>query len=203
MVYLGEDISNPESPRLHFWKQKFSIPELEDFILHEIVSAADKQEQPIGPKDKSKEKKDYWLELEPLKYADAEEANAVTFKEFVYNHIRMYLPSEYKQLVASWSAIEKWKNIDYLLDKIGNQYVEGVHYHGFKPFRNFAGGNIFQNQRGRFQTFKDFIRDMLVKYDDKNEVNEKITDPRDVVNVIENEELPTELLEDLEEPGVL
>ena len=44
---------------------------------------------------------------------------------------------------------------------------------------------------------------MLVKYDDKNEVNEKITDPRDVVNVIENEELPTELLGDVEEPGVL
>ena len=143
MVYLSEDISNPESPRLHFWKQKFSIPELEDFILHEIVSAADKQEQPIGPKDKNKEKKDYWLELEPLRYANAEDANAVTFKEFVYTHIRMYLPSEYKQLVVSWPAIEKWKNIEYLLDKIGNQYVEGVHYHGFKPFRNFAGGNIF------------------------------------------------------------
>ena len=44
---------------------------------------------------------------------------------------------------------------------------------------------------------------MLLKYDDKNEVNEKITDPRDVVNVIENEELPAELLGDVEEPGVL
>jgi hypothetical protein len=41
-VALIEDISNQESPRLHFWKQKFSIPDLEDFLLHEIVTAADK-----------------------------------------------------------------------------------------------------------------------------------------------------------------
>jgi len=44
---------------------------------------------------------------------------------------------------------------------------------------------------------------MLLKYDKDNEINEKITDPRDVVNVIEGEDIPAELLEDIQEPGVL
>ena len=44
---------------------------------------------------------------------------------------------------------------------------------------------------------------MLVKFNSENEVNEKITDPRDVCNIIEGQEIPQELLEDIEEPGVL
>jgi hypothetical protein len=37
MVYLFEDIVNEESPRKFFWKHKFSIPALDDFLLHEVV----------------------------------------------------------------------------------------------------------------------------------------------------------------------
>lgn len=44
---------------------------------------------------------------------------------------------------------------------------------------------------------------MQIKFDSENEINEKITDPRDVCNIIEGEEIPQELLEDIEEPGVL
>ena len=44
---------------------------------------------------------------------------------------------------------------------------------------------------------------MQIKFDSENEINEKITDPRDICNIIEGEEIPQELLEDIEEPGVL
>ena len=74
----------------------------------------------------------------------------MTFKEFIYTHVRLFLPGEYKGLINEWPAITKWKDTDYLTEKIGNHFVEGIHYQGFKPFRNFAGGRIFQNQRGRF-----------------------------------------------------
>ena len=51
-------MSNIESPRLHYWKQKFTIPDLEDFLLHEINSAADKQESNLKKgKDKNKKSK--------------------------------------------------------------------------------------------------------------------------------------------------
>ena len=44
---------------------------------------------------------------------------------------------------------------------------------------------------------------MLFKYDESNDKNKNLKDPRDVVNIIEGEELPPELLQDIEEPSVL
>ena len=147
LSYLFEDMSNIESPRLHFWKQKFTIPDLEDFLLHEIISASDKQESNLK-KGKDKKKTDYWGNLDIIRYDSAEDANAVTFKEFIYTHIRLYLPGEYTGLVEHWDALTKWKDNSYLSEKIGELYVDGVHYQGYRPFRNFGGGQLFPNQRG-------------------------------------------------------
>ena len=108
-------MSNIESPRLHYWKQKFTIPDLEDFLLHEINSAADKQESNLK-KGKDKKKTDYWGDLDIIRYDDAESANNVTFKEFIYTHIRLYLPGQYTGLVSNWDAISKWKDVNYLID---------------------------------------------------------------------------------------
>lgn len=108
------------------------------------MNAADKQEKNIG-EGRNKGGGEYWQELATLSYANAEEANSVTFKEFIYTHVRLYLPGEYKGLISEWGAISKWKDINYLVDKIGHYYVEGVHYQGFKPYRNYAGGHIFKN----------------------------------------------------------
>lgn len=68
-------------------------------MLHEIVQAADKQER--DPNDKGKRGRgendgDYWGDLEPIRYNSPDEANEVTFKDFIYTHIRLYLPGEYK-----------------------------------------------------------------------------------------------------------
>ena len=71
---------------------------------------------------------DYWEELSTISYANAEEANEVTFKDFIYTHVREYLPGEYKGLVSDWEAIKKWKDVNYLVEKIGEYYVEGIHY---------------------------------------------------------------------------
>ena len=74
----------------------------------------------------------------------------MTFKEFIHGHIRKYLPAHYEGLVDDWDSIEHWGNLTYLRDKIGEEYVEGIHYQGERPFRNFAGSDVFTNQRGRF-----------------------------------------------------
>ena len=44
----------------------------------------------------------------------------------------------------------------------------------------------------------DFFRDTLSKYHDPN-----LEDPRDVIDIVEGQELPDELFGDIEEPGVL
>ena len=117
--------------------------------------------------------------MEPIKYEDAEEANEVTFKDFIYKHIRKYLPAHYEGLVDDWDSVEKWGEIEYLREKIGDEQVYGIHYQGERPFRNFAGSNVFTNQRGHFMSFNEFSEIMLSKYDDK-----RISDPRDVSNII-------------------
>jgi hypothetical protein len=42
IVFLIEDVTNDESPRKFFWKNKFSIPDLEDFLMHEIIGTNNK-----------------------------------------------------------------------------------------------------------------------------------------------------------------
>ena len=75
----------------------------------------------------------------------------------MYKHIRKYVPGHYKQLVKDWPAISKWGDLDYLKFIIGDEIVDGIHYSTGFPFRNFAGGYVFTNQRGVYQTFPDFL----------------------------------------------
>ena len=128
IIYLFEDITNEESPRKFFWKHKFSIPALDDFLLHEIIATAEKQENGRPKKGQAVDRDEYWKGLEAIKYDDAEQANNVTFKEFIYTHVRKYLPAHYEGLVDDWDSIEHWGNMTYLKDKIGEEYVEGIHY---------------------------------------------------------------------------
>lgn len=90
-----------------------------------------------------------------------------------------------------------------MIEKIGEEFVPAVHFHGFRPFRNFAGGDLFKNQRAKYQSFKEFIRDMLSKYDKSHPSNEKLEDPRDACNIIDGMEIPDALKDDIEEPGVI
>jgi hypothetical protein len=60
----------------------------------------------VSAKNRKKtDKEDYWAELEPILYNNAEEANEVTFKDFIYTHIRLYLPGHYIGLVKDWEAL--------------------------------------------------------------------------------------------------
>ena len=54
----------------------------------------------------------------------------MTFKDFVYGHIRKYIPGHYIGLVDQWDSVEKWGKIEYLRQKIGEEQVEGIHYLG-------------------------------------------------------------------------
>jgi len=83
-------------------------------------------------------------------YENAAAAKDVTFKQFMQTHIRYYVPGVYKKLVSNWPALESWKNMDYWLEKIGTEYVDGIHYLSDPPFRQFAGGAVMKNQRGEY-----------------------------------------------------
>lgn len=113
--------------------------------------------------------------MEPIKYDDAEAANEVTFKDFIYKHIRRYLPAHYEGLVDDWDSVEKWGEIEYLREKIGDEQVQGVHYQSERPFRNFAGSNVFTNQKGIYQSFNEFADVQLSKYEDP-----RVKEPRDI-----------------------
>jgi hypothetical protein len=53
----------------------------------------------------------------------------------------MYVPGVFIGLINDWEALEKWKDINYLLYHIGKEMVEGIHYNSEYPFRNFIGGD--------------------------------------------------------------
>ena len=87
-------------------------------------------------------------------------------------HIRENLPGVYRDLLADAPATSLWKDMDYLTEKIGEEFVYGIHYLVPKPFKEYAHGH-FTNQRGLFQTFSEFMADYLRKFDD-----EKLEEPR-------------------------
>lgn len=67
----------------------------------------------------------------------------MTFKSFMVNHIRKFIPGHFKGLVLDWPALKKWGDVQYLIDKIGDEIVEGVDYKEDYPFTYFGGGDIF------------------------------------------------------------
>mmetsp|Transcript_15888 Transcript_15888/g.24471 ORF Transcript_15888/g.24471 Transcript_15888/m.24471 type:complete len:80 (+) Transcript_15888:723-962(+) len=75
----------------------------------------------------------------------------------MFKHVRKYIPAHYKNLVSDWPAIAKWGDLDYLKFVFGQEYLEASHYDQGFPFRNYAGGHVFTNQRGTFETIEDFL----------------------------------------------
>ena len=88
------------------------------------------------------------------------------------------MPSLFIQLVSDWPAIEKWKNPNYLMNQIQNNYIEVHNYLSEDPFRNF----VFTNQKGKIVTFSKFWNKYIEKFSDKN-----LRDPQDAINIVYQE----------------
>jgi hypothetical protein len=54
------------------------------------------------------------------------------------------------------------------------------------------------NQKGVFVTFNTFVEDYLSKFDD-----EENSEPRDIVNVLSQQEIPAQLQKDIWEPDAV
>ena len=132
--------------------------------------------------DMRQEDMKYWEKLQPITYNSLQDAQNVTFKQFMTTHVRKYLPGHFKQLVSDQPAIDRWNNMSYLMEKIGEEQVYGVHYLQERPFRMYAE-SLFANQKGEFSTFKEFIDTYLAKFRDP-QFQDKNKDPRDVRNLI-------------------
>ena len=119
----------------------------------DVEQAGQSQEEDEDLKNTQFPPQQYFVQLEPVEYKSAEEAKKMTFKDFVSNQIRKHLPSVFRGLVADWKAIENWKDLDYLKNAIGNEYVEAIGFIKAEPFEAYAGEGISFAQRGAFVPF--------------------------------------------------
>ena len=83
-------------------------------------------------------------------------------------NIRLHVPSLFLKLASEWTAIQKWNNPDYLINQIQNNFFEVHNYLSEDPFKNFAGGHVFTNQKGKIVTFFKFWKKYNEKFTDKN-----------------------------------
>lgn len=58
--------------------------------------------------------------MTPYVYDNAEAASNVTFKNFMRTHVRYFLPGHYKNLVEDSVAVQKWGDLEYLKEKLGD-----------------------------------------------------------------------------------
>lgn len=82
---------------------------------------------------------EYYKKLHPIVYASKKDALNVTFKGFMSNNIRKHLPAGYNHLVKDWKAVNLWKDPRYLLEKIGEEYIEAIGYMKQEPYVNYMG----------------------------------------------------------------
>lgn len=123
---------------------------------------------------------EYYKTLQPILYANKKDALNVTFKSFMSNNIRKHLPAGYNHLVKDWKAVERWRDPRYLLDKIGEEFIEAVGYMKQEPYVNYMGSiPEVMHQRGNYVRFGDFFQRYMEKFTDPN-----IKHPFDVVNMI-------------------
>jgi hypothetical protein len=94
-------------------------------------------------------------------------------------HIRFYLPGHYQKLLVNMPALNKWNSTEYLLSKMGDEFIYGSHYYNPKPFKMYAHSNTFANQKGEFRPFGSFMIEYEKKFNDT-----KLADKRSVNNVI-------------------
>lgn len=88
---------------------------------------------------------EFYANLKPYVYENAKEAANVTIKNFMRTHVRYFAPGHYKKLILDQPAIKKWISIEYLKEKIGEQFIYGVHYYNNPPFHLYAHDIIFTN----------------------------------------------------------
>lgn len=77
--------------------------------------------------------------------------------------------------------------------------VEGVHYLGLPPYVNFAGGHVFQPQRGYYQKFSDFFQEFLDKFNQDS----LLRDPKDQIDAVVDSEIFSALAQDISEPDAV
>jgi len=82
-----------------------------------------------------------------------------------------------------------------LVESIGNSTIYASHYFTPRPYKAYAHGNVFSNQRGRYEKFRAFVDQYLAKFGDP-----KLKDPRDVNDLIWWAPLPAGIRDDVEEP---
>ena len=117
----------------------------------------------------------------PIVYDDKAMVERVSFKTFMRRHVRKALPAHYKNLMEGAEILEMEDILGYLVKKVGHHMVDGAHYMDKPPFRQFAGSNVFTNQRYKLQTFKGFIDEHMWKF---TEGRNKNHDPRDINNIL-------------------
>ena len=136
----------------------------------------------------------------PIVYDDKAMVERGSFKTFMRRHVRKALPAHYKNLMEGAEILGMEDILGYLVKKVGHHMVDGAHYMDKPPFRQFAGSNVFTNQRYKLQTFKGFIDEHMWKF---TEGRNKNHDPRDINNILYQVPLFEELKEDIQEPDAV
>ena len=77
----------------------------------------------------------YWKSLTPIVYYNKTDAATGSFKKFMRTHIRHYLPGIYEKLLEDEPGLTKWRDMNYLMEKMADKIVYGVHYYTPKPFK--------------------------------------------------------------------
>ena len=120
----------------------------------------------------------YWDNLEFLEYDNKTEAEEITFKELMQTHIRFYHPGIFRELILDQPAVANWKNLTYLIEKLDDELVEGVHYAAEHDMKLYAPIRLMA-QRGIWQPFRAFVDEYLAKF-----TSNEFKDPRDLVNLL-------------------
>lgn len=93
-------------------------------------------------------------------------------------HIRFYHPGIFRELISDQPAVANWDNVTYLVDKLGDQLVQGVHYTAERDMKLYAPIRLMA-QRGIWQPFRAFVLEYLAKF-----TSDEFSDPRDLVNLL-------------------
>ena len=156
-IALYEDLCGANSPRKAWYKSYLGMPNLIGFLNFEVVKVVQRQdkkliekksskskyaktldnendededETKVEPNDEEEESKmpDYWETIDFVEYHNKTEAENITFKQLMQTHIRYYHPAIFRGLITDSPAVSSWGDLTYLLDKIQDHQVEGVHY---------------------------------------------------------------------------
>ena len=95
------------------------------------------EEEPRDGSQKQDEAR-FWESLEIPHYENKTQAEDISFKQFMQNHIRLYVPAVFKGLVVDEPAVKSWARLDYLMEKLEDDQVEGIHYLAEAEMKRYA-----------------------------------------------------------------